>query len=86
MKRENVDAQINKGNEILRTQHQLQVVNEAKLDHTKAIAAQNIHERHSAAANMMAESVENIRNNCATDESIDVAFDDIDKLFDELED
>lgn len=86
MKRENVDAQINKGNEILRTQHQLQVVNEAKLDHTKAIAAQNIHERHSAAANMMAESVENIRNNCATDENIDVAFDDIDKLFDELED
>lgn len=86
MKRENVDAQINKGNEILRTQHQLQVVNEAKLDHTKAIAAQNIHERHSASANMMAESVENIRNNCATDESIDVAFDDIDKLFDELED
>lgn len=84
MKREN--AQINKGNEILRTQHQLQVVNEAKLDHTKAIAAQNIHERHSAAANMMAESVENIRNNCATDESIDVAFNDIDKLFDELED
>lgn len=86
MKRENVDAQINKGNEILRMQHQLQVVNEAKLDHTKVIAAQNIHERHSAAANMMAESVENIRNNCATDESIDVAFDDIDKLFDELED
>lgn len=86
MKRENVDAQINKGNEILRTQHQLQVVNEAKLDHTKAIAAQNIHERHSAAANMMAESVENIRNNCATDESIDVAFDDIDKLFEDLED
>lgn len=85
MKRENVDAQINKGNEILRMQHQLQVVNEAKLDHTKVIAAQNIHERHSA-ANMMAESVENIRNNCATDESIDVAFDDIDKLFDELED
>lgn len=86
MKRENVDAQINKGNEILRMQHQLQVVNEAKLDHTKIIAAQNIHERHSAAANMMAESVENIRNNCATDESIDVAFDDIDKLFDGLED
>ncbi|QOQ78933.1 hypothetical protein [Aerococcus urinaeequi] len=86
MKRENVDAQINKGNEILRMQHQLQVVNEAKLDHTKVIATQNIHERHSAAANMMAESVENIRNNCATDESIDVAFDDIDKLFDELED
>ena len=34
----------------------------------------------------MADSVENIRKNCATDESIDDAFDDIDKLFDELED
>lgn len=85
MKRENVDAQIIKGNEILRTQHQLQVVNEAKLDYTKSVALQNIHERHSA-ANMIAESVENIRKNCATDESVDDAFDDIDKLFDELED
>lgn len=61
-------------------------MNEAKLDHTKSVAAQNIHERHSAAANMMAESVENIRKNCATDESVDDAFDDIDKLFEELED
>lgn len=86
MKRENVDAQINKGNEILKTQHQLQVVNEVKLDHTKTIAVQNIHERHFVAANMMAESVENIRKNCVTDESIDDAFDGIDKLFDELED
>ena len=86
MKRENVDAQITKGNEILRTQHQLQVVNEVKLDHTKSAAAQSIHERHSAAANMMADSVENIRKNCATDESVDDAFDDIDKLFEELED
>ena len=86
MKQENVAAQITKGNEILRTQHQLQVVNEAKLDHTKSVAAQNIHERHSAAANMMADSVENIRKNCATDESVEDAFDDIDKLFEELED
>lgn len=85
MKQENVDAQIDKGNEILRTQHQLQVMNEAKLDHTKSVAAQNIHERHSAAANMMADSVGNIRKNCATDESVDEAFDDIDKLFEELE-
>lgn len=86
MKQENVDSQIDKGNEILRTQHQLQVVNEAKLDHTKSVAVQNIHERHSAAANMMADLVDNIRKNCATDESIDEAFDDIDKLFEELED
>lgn len=86
MKRDNVDAQIEKGNEILRTQHQLQAVNEVKLDHTKGTTAQNIHDRHVGAANMVADSVENIRKNCATDESIDDAFDDIDKLFDELED
>lgn len=86
MKRDNVDAQIEKGNEILRTQHQLQAVNEVKLDHTKGTTAQNIHDRHVAAANVMADSVENIRKNCATDESIDDVFDDIDKLFDELED
>lgn len=86
MERENVDAQIKKGNEILRTQHQLQTVNEVKLNHAKAETAQNIRDRHVAAANMMAESVEHIRTNCATDESVDDAFDDIDKLFDELED
>lgn len=86
MERENVNAQIKKGNEILRTQHQLQTVNEVKLNHTKVETAQNIRDRHVAAANMMAESVEYIRTNCATDESVDDAFDDIDRLFDELED
>lgn len=86
MERENVNAQIKKGNEILRTQHQLQTVNEVKLNHAKAETAQNIRDRHVAAANMMAESVEHIRTNCATDESVDDAFDDIDRLFDELED
>lgn len=84
MKHENVDAQIKKGNEILRTQHQLQAVNEVKLSHAKAKAAQNIRDRHVAAANMMADSIEAIRENCATTESIDNTFDDIDKLFDEL--
>lgn len=86
MKRDNIDAQIKKGNEILRTQHQLQAVNEEKLDHTKAATAQNIHDRHVAAANVMADSIETIRKNCATDENVQDAFDDIDKLFDELED
>lgn len=84
MKQENTDAQITKGNEILRTQHQLQGVNEVRLYHIKSTVAQNIHERNSAAANLMAESVENIRKNCAIDESIDEAFDDINALFTEL--
>ena len=86
MKRDNVDAQIEKGNEILRTQHQLQAVSAVKLEHTKTGAVQNIHDRHVAAANEMANSIEIIRVNCATDESIEDAFDDIDKMFDQLED
>lgn len=86
IKRENVNAQITKGNAILRTQHQLQVVNEIKLDRTESEAAQNIRERHLAAVNMMTDSVKNIRKNCAADESIDDTFGDIDKLFEELED
>lgn len=86
MKRDNVNAQIDKGNEVLRTQYQLQAVGEAKIAHTKSIVAQNIHDRHVAAVNMMTDSIESIRKNCATAESIDEAFDDIDKMFDELED
>lgn len=86
MKRENVNAQITKGNAILKTQHQLQVVNEIKLGRTESETAQNIRERHLAAVNMMTDSVKNIRKNCAADESIDDTFGDIDKLFKELED
>lgn len=85
MKRDNVDAQIGKGNEILRTQHQLQAVSEVKLERTKMEVAQNIHDRHVAVANEMANSIETIRVNCATDESVEDAFVDINKLFDELE-
>lgn len=85
MKRENVDAQITKGNNVLRIQHQLQTVNEAKLDHAKATATQNIYDRHAAAATMMADSIETIRKNCAANENIEGTFDDIDKLFDALE-
>lgn len=86
MKREKVDAQIKKGNEILNLQHQVQAVSKAKLEHTKSTTANDIHDRHVAAANMMKDSVENIGKNCAIDESIQDTFDDIDNLFDELED
>lgn len=86
LKAENVDAQIKKGNEILNLQHKVQIVNEIKLEHTKVTLATDICDRHVAAATVMAESVENIRANCSTDESIQDTFDDIDKLFDELED
>ena len=86
MKRDNVDAQIKKGNEILNLQHQVQVVSEAKMEHTKDTAIHSIHERHVVAANEMKSSIEKIRENCATDESIQDTFDDIAALFDELED
>lgn len=86
IKRDNIDAQIKKGNEILNLQHQVQVVSEVKLEHVKTSVAHDIHARHVTAANEMKNSVENIRANCAIDESIQDTFDDIDALFDELED
>ena len=57
MKREIVNAQIQKGNEILNLQHQVQMVSETKLEHTKYIVAHDIHNRHVEAANMMADSI-----------------------------
>lgn len=86
MKRDNIDARIKKGNEILNRQHQVQAISERKLEHTKTTTAHSIYERHAAASDEIRHSVENIRANCAMDESIEDAFDDIDALFDELED
>lgn len=85
-KSENVQAQVNKGNEVLNLQHQIRIVSEVKLKHGKANAANTIKERHVAAANMMSESLENIAANCKEDESIQMTLDDIDRLLDELED
>lgn len=86
MKRENADIRIKKGNKVLTLQHQVQAVSEAKLEHVKTTAAHSILDRHAAASNMMVYSVENIRTNCIIDESIQDTFDEIDNLFDELED
>lgn len=86
MKRENADIRIKKGNEILTLQHQVRAVSEARMEHTKSAAAYSILDRHAAASNMMVYSVENIRTNCIIDESIQDTFDEIDNLFDELED
>lgn len=85
MKRENINAQIQKGNVILNLQHKVQVVNEIKLEETKATVATDINNRHIAAANEMADSIKKIRENCKTDESVKDIFDDIDKRFVELE-
>ncbi|MGN7761284.1 cation diffusion facilitator family transporter [Paenibacillus sp. 22594] len=80
-----VQAQVKKSNEVLNLQHQVRIVSEAKLEHTSASAANEIKERHVAAANMMIESLKNIATNCEDDKSIQNTFDDIDNLFDELE-
>lgn len=85
-KEEAVEAQINKGNEVLNLQHQIRIVSEVKLKQDKANTANTIKERHVAAGNMMSESLENIAANCKEDESIQTTLDDIDRLLDELED
>lgn len=80
-----VKAQVKKSNEVLDIQHQVRNVSEAKLEDTKANAANEIKERHVAAANIMSESLKNINENCEDDESIQNTFNDIDNILDELE-
>lgn len=80
-----IEAQVKKSNEVLNLQHQVRIIREAKLEHTKENAANEIRERHVAATNMMSESVKNIATNCDEDESIQNELDDIDNLFNELE-
>ena len=84
-KSEIVAEQIDKGNEALHLQRQIQAVNEAKLDHVVASTAVSIKERHAAAANVTRDSLKNIAANCKEDESIVETQDEIDKLFEELE-
>lgn len=85
MKEENINAQIEKGNEILNLQNQVQVVSKAKLENTKDTVTHNVHERHVAAANIMIDSLNNIRENCAEDKKIQDKFKNIDKLLEKLE-
>lgn len=84
-KSENVKDQVSKGNKVIKLQHQVRIVSEAKLEHDKANVANVIKERHAIAANMMSESLENIAVNCKEDESIQNTLDDIDRLLEGLE-
>ena len=86
MKRDNIDAQIKKGNEILNLQHQVQLINEVKLEQTKETTSRDIKNRHKEAVNAIEQSVDKIRENCMISEEVQDKFDDIDNLFDELED
>lgn len=86
LKNDNLDARIDKRNKILNLQHQVQKVSEVKMEQTKAASVQNMYGRHVAAAETMASSVEKINENCAVDKGTQNKLDDIDRLFDELED
>ena len=67
MKRENLDALIDKGNEILKTQHQIQIVNEVLLDRDKENAQSNISGRHQEAASIMKDAYGNIMEDFVED-------------------
>lgn len=86
LKNDNLDARIDKRNKILNLQHQVQKVSEVKMEQTKVASVQSMYDRHVAAAETMASSVEKINENCAVDKGIQNKLDDIDRLFDELED
>ena len=84
-KAENVGAQIEKGNEILNTQHKLRTVNEKILERDKANAEYTIRERHAEAADIMRASLENIAANCEEDESINADIEDMNRILDSME-
>ena len=86
MKYDYLYARIDNINIILFLQHQVQKVNEVKMEQTKAASVQNMYDRHVAAAETMVSSVKKINENCAIDKGIQDKFDDIDRLFDELGD
>jgi hypothetical protein len=77
-------AQINKGNEVLVLQHRVRAVSEAKLDHVKSKTEVTIKERHTEAANMMRDSLENIAANCEEDASIEEMQNEVGAGLDEL--
>lgn len=82
---ENRAEKIDKCSEILRTQRELQIIKEEKLNHTKATAEKSISERHIAAAEVISESFKTIAENC-TDDAVDEKLSGIDDLLSELED
>lgn len=85
-KAENTSAQIDKRNDILRIQHQIQSVSEKHTAQTKDAAMTTIKQRHEAAAEFMRQSFSDIAESRRKDDAIDSTFDDIDDLFKELED
>lgn len=94
----NIQADImDKGNQILNTQHQLQIVNEEQLERDKANAQENISERHQKAGAIMKDAFGNIMEDfvhdfsdsedvCVIDEEDVKTNNEIDKASDDLDD
>lgn len=86
-KRQKADSnksQVDKRNNILYLQQQIQTIHEEKLATEKHNISENIKERHNKAAEIMKESLENIKDNCREDDNLDGTLEDIDALLKEL--
>ena len=90
-------ATIDKGNQIINTQHQLQIVNEEQLERDKTNAKENIIERHQKGAAIMKDALDNIMEDfvhdfsdsedvCVIDEEDVKTNKEIDKASDDLDD
>ncbi len=82
MKAKIVENQVDKGNEVLRTQQELFDVTVKKYTDNKEAITSNIQSRHEEAAVIMRESVEDIFSYEYSDHSAD--FDDLDSALDDL--
>ena len=76
--------QVDKNNQVLNIQNQVEILNEEKFEKTKENSVNNIIDNHTIAANIMNELIQNINENLDYDDSIQNTFDDIDNLFDKL--
>lgn len=85
LKNNNLDARIDGRNKILNLQNQIQKVNKVTMEQKKLSTEQNINRGHAVAVEVLAASTKKINENCTIDESVQDTFDNIDKLFDELE-
>lgn len=66
-KQENIGCQVEKANEILRTQHKVKIMNEVQLENDKADVQINIFSRHQEAAKVMRDSFGNIMEDFVSD-------------------
>lgn len=81
---ENTSARIDTSNKILGTQQQLLHVGAMSVGYTEIATETAINNRHQCAGNVIEAALDNIRENCKEDASIDGALQDIDNLFDDL--